>query len=254
MAFELDYDTGAIKVGRFHGAPITLHPLFFVAGILLTHPFWGMFNLRGLGLTVSFIAVLFASILIHELAHAAVARHYRIPVVGIDINFFGGLVHFSWRPRSMAQDAAITAAGPLSNLAIGLAALAVLYALPAAEPIANLVPGMPSYPAPPSFIERLLRATAYLNLGLCAVNLLPGFPLDGGRLLYLAVSKYRNAHTATLVVGASGSVLGIATAFLFFGTLIAGIPIYAPPWFATNWNAFQAARRGHANWDTVTAD
>ncbi|MEW6449711.1 MAG: M50 family metallopeptidase [Pseudomonadota bacterium] len=252
MAFQLNYDTGAVEVGRYRGAPVMLHPSFFIAAILLSHPFWGMFNLRGLGLAAAFIVVLFASILIHELAHAAVAHRYRIPVVGIDVNFFGGLVHFGWRPRSMAQDAAITAAGPLSNLAIGLLAFVALYALPAPEPAANGLPYMSAF-TPPNFAERLLRATAYLNFGLCAVNLLPGFPLDGGRLLYLLVSKYRNARKATLVVGALGSLFGAVTAFLFIGTLIAGMPIWAPPSFSVNWQAFQAARQGHVNWDTVAA-
>lgn len=252
MAFQLNYDTGAVEVGRYHGAPVMLHPSFFIAAILLSHPFWGMFNLRGLGLAAAFIVVLFASILIHELAHAAVARRYRIPVVGIDVNFFGGLVHFGWRPRSMAQDAAITAAGPLSNLAIGLLAFAALYALPAPEPAANGLPYISAF-TPPNFAERLLRGTAYLNLGLCAVNLLPGFPLDGGRLLYLLVSKYRTARTATKVVGALGSLLGVLTGFLFVGTLVAGFPIWSPPSFSANWNALQTALRGHANWDTVAA-
>lgn len=254
MAFQFKYDTGAVTVGRYHGAPVNLHMMFFAAAALLSYPFWHAFNLQGLALAAAFTVVLFVSILMHELAHAAVARRYRIPVVGIDIHFLGGLVQFGWRPRSMAQDAAITAAGPLSNLALGLVAVAVLYALPAPEPIkaADWLPHMSSFSLP-RFTDRLLRATAWLNLGLCAVNLLPGFPLDGGRLLYLAISKYRGARKAMLVVGAFGSLLGVATAFLFIGTMIAGIPIWAPPTFTENWQAFQAARQGQVNWDTVTA-
>ena len=58
---------------------------------------------------------------------------------------------------------------------------------------------------------------------------------------------------ADFVVGALGSLFGALAAFIFVGSAIAGFPIWSPPSFTANWNAFQAARRGHVNWDTVAA-
>jgi membrane-associated protease RseP (regulator of RpoE activity) len=100
-------------------------------------------------------------------------------------------------------------------------------------------------------LPEILRATAYLNLGLCAVNMLPGIPLDGGKLLYLLVERRFNARTALLTVSSLGVVFAAMTGLLFIGTLLAGCPIWAPPMLRTNWEAFQAARRGRSSWNAV---
>jgi Zn-dependent protease len=199
---------------------------------------------------VTFIAIVFGSILMHEIAHAAVAWRFGVLADRIDINMFGGLVHFRFLPRTRAQDLAITLAGPLSNLALGLAALAVVLVIPPPAPefitVGNQT--IPRYVAP-GIAQRLLWATAYLNLGLCVVNLIPAFPLDGGKLLHLVVEERWGPNLATLLVSGLGLVFACVSTFMLIGTLLAGFPVWAPPEFGINWRAFQAARQGYGGWD-----
>lgn len=247
MAIRFSYNTGAFEIGRYRGAPVYLSPMFFFTGMALALPFWRSFDLRGLFLAAGFIAILFASILIHELAHAVMATRYRVGIKRIDIHMLGGLVQFRGLPHTMRQDFLITLAGPLSNLVLGLAAFALLQPMLPIE--AGLMFGIYVDRHLPSMLPELLRATAYLNLGLCAVNLLPGIPLDGGKLLYLLVERHFNARTALLTVSLLGVLFAGLTGLLFLGTLLAGCPVWAPPMLRTNWAAFQAARRGRSGWN-----
>ena len=100
---------------------------------MLACPFWSIGNLRGLKLAGLFIAVIFASVLLHELAHAVVAKRYGLSVLRIDIHPLGGLVQFWYQPLKRSQDFAIALAGPMSNLAIGLVALVLLALVPPLE-------------------------------------------------------------------------------------------------------------------------
>jgi Zn-dependent protease len=240
---RFSFDTGSFEVGRYRGAPVVLSPAFFITAVVLAVPFLRMFSLRGLVLAGFFIAMFFLSILIHELAHAVMATNYRVQVARIEINMAGGLVSFRDWPRTMQQDLQITLAGPMSNLALGLVALALLMLMPAAAPDPD---------SQPSMVAQLLRATAYLNIGLCAVNLLPGIPLDGGKIVYLLVEQRWHSRTALLAVSSLGLFFAGVNTFLLIGTIIAGFPIWAPPAFGPNWEAFKAARHGRrANWDAV---
>lgn len=256
MAIRFSYDTGTFEIGRYRGAPINLSVMFFLSALALAFPFWRMANLRGLVLTVLFLAVFFASILIHELAHARVATRFRVGVARIELNVLGGLVHLRGVPRRWQQDFLITLAGPSSNLALGLAAMALLLLVMPSPIFGSGVAGgdvLVRYEEP-NVLALLLRATAYLNIGLCVVNLLPGIPLDGGKLLYLLVERRWNARIAMLTVSALGTVFALLTGLLLLGSLLLGCPIWAPPAFGTNWAAFKAARRGsRLRWDTVAS-
>ena len=254
MATRFSYDFGTFEVGRYRGAPIYLCATFFLTAGALSFPFWRHFHGRGLLLAVLFIAIFFASILIHELAHAVMARRYGVPVERIEIDMTGGLVHFRGWPRTMWQDFLITAAGPLSNLALGLAAVLLLMAVPAPQPEMIVVGGdlVPGRFPQPYMVEKLLRATAYLNIGLCVVNLLPGIPLDGGKLLYLLIERRWNSRVALLTVSSLGMFFACVNVFVLIGTAIAGCPVWAPPTFGVNRAAFDAARRGRrVGWNAV---
>lgn len=159
----------------------------------------------------------------------------------------GGLVHFDWRPRRTAQDMAITVAGPLSNLLLAGLAWILLRLLSQSGPDLLVLGGnlvAPPFHAP-GVAERLLRFALYLNAGLALVNMLPAFPLDGGRLMYLAVARRWDNRTSTLVVGLR-IVFAVVSALVTVGTLLAGCPVIAPPSFRPNWDAVQAARRGQS--------
>jgi Zn-dependent protease len=243
--------TDPIALGRYQKAPIYLHPTFFINAAMLAFPFWSIGNLRGLALAGLFIAVIFASVLLHELAHAVVAKRYGLSALRIDIHPLGGLVQFWYQPLKRSQDFAIALAGPMSNLAIGLVALVLLASVPPLEPTMIEIDGrlFTVLTHEKRFVERLLRGSAYLNLGLCAVNLIPAFPLDGGKLLYLVIDKRWGPRVAALIVSALGLAFASVSTFAFIGSMLAGYPIWAPPGFVTNWRAFQSARRGKGGWN-----
>jgi Zn-dependent protease len=242
--------TDSIAIGRYQKAPIYVHPTFFITAAMLAFPFWSIGNLRGLGLAGLFIAVIFASVLLHELAHAVTARRCGLLVLRIDIHALGGLVLFWYLPLKRSQDFAITLAGPMANLAIALVTLVLLASVPL-EPTTIEIDGRIFFVlgTEKGFLEQLLRGSAYLNLGLCAVNLIPAFPLDGGKLVYLVIDKRWGSRVAALIVSALGMAFASASTLAFFVSMLAGYPIWAPPGFVTNWRAFQSARRGKGDWN-----
>ena len=145
--------------------------------------------------------VFFVSILAHEAAHALVAVRRGIAVPRIRLFVFGGVAEISQEPRAPSEEFAIAIVGPLASAAIGGAFLALAQALPAAT-----VP----------------RVTAQwlgeINLYLAAFNLLPGFPLDGGRVLRSVVwGVTKNVHTATHVASMAGAGFGIL--LILFGVV-----------------------------------
>ena len=97
MAIRFSLPTGLFELGRYHKAPIYLHSAFFITAAALAWPFWRMLSLRGLALGMLFIAMVFTSILAHELAHAEIARRHRMAARRIDIHMLGVLVQFCRR-------------------------------------------------------------------------------------------------------------------------------------------------------------
>ena len=249
MATRFSYDTGMFEIGRYRGTPVVLSPLFFLAAMALALPFWRSFDLRGLALTAVFFVVFFASILLHELAHAYVATRYRVRVSRIELSVMGSLVH-SGVCRAPCGRISSPRPGRCGTFVLGLAALVLLWPMPPIRLTVEVVDGQ-FIKHLPGMLPEILRAAAYLNLGLCAVNMLPGLPLDGGKLLYLLVERRWNARIAMLTVSSLGVVFGLMTSLLFISTLIAGCPVWAPPSFRTNWEAFQAARRGRSSWNAA---
>src|SRR5262249_8458752 len=171
------------------------------------------------------VAILFASILIHELAHAIVARRFAVPIGAIAVHYLGGVVQFLGRPRRRNEDCLITLAGPLSNFVLAGIAFGVLLLIPAGEPHPVAIGDQViQRPPSPGLLGRALPFAIYINLGLAIINMLPGFPLDGGRLMYLLVEKYRDPRLATLVVGSLGMVFGALSLVLLLMTALAGFP------------------------------
>jgi stage IV sporulation protein FB len=226
---------GAVVLGRFDGAPVRLRFGFFFAAAILTFPIWRTFRSADLVMAAIAAVILFLSILVHELAHAVVGRYFDVPIRWIEINVYGGLVNFLVRPKSRPRDFAITIAGPAANLALGCAALLGLQVLTRTQPSA-----MDWEQA--TFVE-VLRMLAYVNLGLCIVNLLPGFPLDGGRLLYLLLDGRLGHRAATRVVGGCGTFFAAISTLVLIVTAISGFPIWSPPEFRPNWKAVRSAGR-----------
>jgi Zn-dependent protease len=162
-----------IKIGRIFGIPIYLHLSWILIFGLITYslvdefgaryPQWSNQQLWSLGVLTSLL--FFGSVLFHELSHSVVARHYRIPVASITLFFFGGIASITRDPDSAGQEFLIAAAGPASSYV-----LAGVF-------------GLLAYSTPDGSMPSALGTwLGWTNLGLATFNLLPGFPLDGGRI------------------------------------------------------------------------
>ena len=163
-----------IKLGRILGIPIYLHPSWFIIFALITfslatqfasqHPHWSRAQHWSLGILTSL--VFFGSVVFHELAHSVVALRYRIPVVSITLFVFGGLARIGREPASAKQEFNIALAGPVSSYLLAVGFWLLTRVFPSSE-----------------ILGALAGWLAQINLGLATFNLVPGFPLDGGRIL-----------------------------------------------------------------------
>jgi Zn-dependent protease len=175
------------QLGKVSGIDVFLHPsallFFFVAnGVMPT----------ALG-NIAFVVALFGSILLHELGHALMARRYGIATADITLYLFGGVARLERMPRSAGPELLIALAGPAVNFAIALGLTALSFALD----VVGLVP--------PDFLEVVF----YLNMGLGLFNLLPVFPMDGGRVVRALLSRPLGRLRATEFAATLGRALAI---------------------------------------------
>jgi Zn-dependent protease/predicted transcriptional regulator len=158
---------------------------------------------------------LFFSIVFHELSHSLVARHFGLPIKGITLFVFGGVAHMEEEPRSAKAEFLMAIAGPGSSVTLGL----FLYIL---RSIGNIG----TWPLP---VNGVIGYLAFINWILAGFNLLPAFPLDGGRVLRSALWKWKgNINWATRISSRIGTAFGfmlIAMGVIqfFSGNLIGGI-------------------------------
>lgn len=199
-----------LRIGRILGIPIYVHASWFFIFLLITtnlgaqfgqsHPAWSSTQQWSVGIATSLL--FFASVLFHELSHSMVARHYKIRVVSITLFFFGGLARIGREPAKALQEFNIAIAGPLASFFLA-AGFGLIVKFPHGERIGALA----SY-------------LAWTNLYLAAFNLLPGFPLDGGRIFRAIIwGITKNFSRATKLAGTSGKVVayGIIAVGAWFG-------------------------------------
>ena len=191
----------AIPVARILGIPIGLDYSWFLIFALLTWmlavsyypaefhgwPRWLYWSL-GAGTAILF----FVSILLHELGHSVVALRYKVPVRSITLFVFGGVASIGGEPPSARAEFLIAIAGPLVSFALALAFYALQPALAGSEPLLGLS-----------------RYLAYINFGVALFNLIPGYPLDGGRVFRAIVwAVTHDMRRATLIAANAGRFFG----------------------------------------------
>jgi len=168
----------------------------------------GTHTLMGLVGTVLF----FVSLLIHELSHAVVSRAKSIPVEGITLFIFGGMAHASREPDTPKDELQIAGIGPITSLALAGAFWSIAQLTPAAG-FGDSVTGVAHY-------------LAVINVVLAVFNILPGFPLDGGRVFRAIVWSVTGSRTkATRLASAGGRALGLALIVLGAIQALAGAPV-----------------------------
>jgi Zn-dependent protease/predicted transcriptional regulator len=198
-----------IPLGRWFGVPIGLHYSWFVIAWLMTLSLSSEFAAHNSGwgpatvwsLAIATALLFFVCIVLHELAHAAVARLGGIPVRGITLFALGGIALIDKEAATPAREFWMAIAGPAASFVLGMACLA----------LAN-VGGRVAPAGAASGLVAVFGWLAYINVSLALFNLIPGFPLDGGRVLRSIVwAATHDAHRATRIAARVGQVV----AFVF---------------------------------------
>ena len=221
---------GSFRIFRIAGIDINIHISWLIILVFLTFSLatgWFPITYPGSSTTtyylLGFIAsiLLFVSVLLHELAHSFVARSRGLQVKSIVLFIFGGVSNIEQEPQTPGIEFSMAFVGPLVSLLIGVVCYGLLL----------LVRGTHSLLVP------ILSYLALMNIILGIFNLIPGFPLDGGRVLrsiiWKATGNFQTATNITTFVGQAFAYLIILWGILLFfaGNAFNGLIIIFTGWF-----------------------
>lgn len=230
--------TGAWRIGSIRGIDIRIHSSWLIIALLVGWSFWARFTsiyayATGPAVAVAIVASLlfFASVLAHELAHSLEALHRGVQVGGITLFLFGGVTETRFDVKRPRDEFALTAIGPFTSFVLAaLFGIAAAYATPLGLNLVADVAGL----------------LGWINFFLGVFNLLPGAPLDGGRILRSILwwatgdrgRALRAAAAMGQVIGSLFVVVGLSLVFFVGGGAIDGV------WFAfIGWFLVVAARQ-----------
>lgn len=192
--------TGSLTLGRYFGIPVRAH-----WSVVLIAALFGVSLTGQLGVVGGLVAVVafFVSILAHEFGHALVARRYGVETQSIDLWALGGVARLDREPPTPRADGLIAVAGPLVSLVIGLVTFGSAFV----------------------FSSNVLIWIGLVNLLLAVFNMLPGAPLDGGRVLRaVRWARTGNKYRAMRDAGNAGRVLGWSMGLIGVGLMFNGQP------------------------------
>jgi Zn-dependent protease len=216
---------GTFRVGKLFGINISVHWTWFFIFFLVTWTFaTGVLDEfysdwtdgRRWTVAVAISLIFFLSILLHEISHSLVARHYGIPVSGITLFVFGGVSNMTREPENSKQEFWIAIVGPFTSFAMGIL-FAIGYVV-----LSQVEDGAAAVSA----------NLAAINMAIGIFNLLPGFPLDGGRVLRSAFwAKRRNLVEATRSASNIGmivayGIMAVGILSFFFVSPITGVWLF----------------------------
>jgi len=215
-----------LRLGRLFGIELKLHYSWAIVFVLVAwslashyfsmiHPGWSAGVYWAMGTITALLY--FASVVAHELAHSFVSQAYGVPVRDITLFIFGGAAHIVEEPRQARDEFLMALAGPATSLVVAaLFGLLWLVSLPV-SPLLHALAGW----------------LAWINVGLALFNLIPGFPLDGGRVFRaIAWGVTDNLRRATQMATGLGRV--VAYGFIFWGMW----QIFRGNWANGLWIAF----------------
>ncbi|MDP3894152.1 site-2 protease family protein [Nocardioides sp.] len=191
---------GTFKLGSIAGSDVLVSSSWFlIAGLIAVvmaprveqvQPDLGAWKyVAGL----AFAVILYGSVLLHEASHAVMARHYGFPVRSITLHFLGGMTAIEGESRTPRQEFWIAVVGPLTSIAVGGVGVGLWFV------------------TPDGLLLMAVEGLAGANLLVGVLNLVPGLPLDGGRVLKSAVWRVTgNPHRGTIAAGWGGRITAVA--------------------------------------------
>ncbi len=251
---------GGISIGKAFGIALKLHYSWFVIFALVTwslvasyypttYPNWSLSMKVAAGLITSLLC--FGSVLFHELMHSLVAQRYGIPVRAITLFIFGGVSQITEEPHDARTEFSIAFVGPLTSIILGGIFWGLWYLLPPAFDV----------------IAAVSFWLGWINILLAVFNLVPGFPLDGGRVLRSIIWwRTGNLRRATRIASNIGRGIGFIFIFggvwlVFTGDWSSGIWLGLIGWFLASAAAnsyrqmvMQQALEGHEVSEIVSSD
>jgi Zn-dependent protease/predicted transcriptional regulator len=191
------------RIGRVAGIPIFMHWTFLILLAWVAFSDWQSYHdvSKALG-AVGFVLAIFGCVVLHELGHALAARRYGVPTADITLLPIGGVARLQRIPEHPAQELVVALAGPLVNVVIvGSLYLAGVRLGAHAEDANFLVVG--------PFLSRLMLVNGFLAL----FNLIPAFPMDGGRVLRALLAMRLDYARATRFAASIGQAIAVGFAF-----------------------------------------
>jgi Zn-dependent protease len=206
---------GAFRVGSLVGVDVYVGTSWLVIAVLFSISLGpNIEQVRpGLGplkyvAALAFVILFYLSLLLHEISHAVVAQHYGIGVRSITLSFFGGATEIEEEARRPSEEFWIAVVGPITSIMVGLVSLVLLLTHPV------------------GLIELAVYGLAYSNLVVGALNLVPGLPFDGGRVLRSGVwGATKDPVRGTLVAGWSGRVVAVLVFLAPFWLPLVGLQV-----------------------------
>ena len=191
----------SLRLGRIFGIPVEVNISWALVFLLLTFVLAQQFGRADLDwpvaqrwlVAMALVVLFFMSVLAHEISHSVLARHEGIPVRGITLFIFGGVSRLGREPDRPFTEFAIAVVGPLTSLLLAAVFGGLWYVVRDGN----------------STLEVVVLLLAWSNLSLGVFNILPGYPLDGGRVLRSLVWRITGSYrTATRVSTRSGQAIG----------------------------------------------
>ena len=202
---------GTFRIGTIGGSDVLVTTSWFVVAGLIAivlapvveqaQPGLGVFKyVAGL----MFAVILYVSVLLHEISHALMARRFGFTVSSITLHFLGGMTAIEGESRRPKEEFLIAVVGPITSIAVGFVGV-----------LLNMI-------SPGGLISLATGGLALANLLVGVLNLVPGLPLDGGRVLRAAIWRLTGSmHTGTMVAGWGGRLTAVAV--LFYPLLVQNI-------------------------------
>ena len=190
---------GTLRIGQIGGVDVLVRSSWLLVAALIAvllaprveEVHAGLGGLRYVA-GLAFAVLLYLSVLLHEMSHALMAKRYGLPVRSITLHFLGGVTEIDGEPDTPRKEFVVSVVGPLTSIAVGAACFGLWLVTPG------------------DLLRMAVGGLAGANLVIGVLNLVPGLPLDGGRVLRAVVWRISgNPHQGTIVAGWAGRVVAL---------------------------------------------